>query len=51
MVCPPFPLYPFPNANTDQVDGSLWFYAPNKEAPVVFAFLFTVSMVLHAYQC
>ncbi|KAL2072120.1 hypothetical protein VTL71DRAFT_11463 [Oculimacula yallundae] len=33
------------------VDGSLWFYAPNKGAPVVFAFLFLVSGVWHAWQC
>ncbi|KAH8687655.1 RTA1 like protein-domain-containing protein [Tricladium varicosporioides] len=33
------------------VPGSLWFYAPNKGAPVVWAFLFSVSMVWHAYQC
>lgn len=33
------------------VDGSLWFYAPNKGAPVVFAFLFAVSMFWHVYQC
>jgi len=33
------------------VDGSLWFYAPNKGAPPVFAFLFAVSCGLHIYQC
>ena len=31
--------------------GSLWFYAPNKEAPPVWAFLFAVSGILHAWQC
>jgi hypothetical protein len=38
-------------ANRPLVDGSLWFYAPNKGAPVVFAFLFGVSMIWHGYQC
>jgi hypothetical protein len=38
-------------ADVPVVDGSLWFYAPNKEAPVVFALLFLVSGILHGYQC
>ncbi|KAH6721433.1 RTA1 like protein-domain-containing protein [Leptodontidium sp. 2 PMI_412] len=33
------------------VDGSLWFYAPNKVAPVIWAFLFLVSGIWHAWQC
>ncbi|CZT42610.1 related to Rtm1p [Rhynchosporium secalis] len=33
------------------VDGSLWFYAPNKGAPVIFAALFLVSGLWHAWQC
>ncbi|KAG9234237.1 hypothetical protein BJ875DRAFT_401497 [Amylocarpus encephaloides] len=33
------------------VPGSLWFYAPNKGAPVVWATLFAISMGMHAYQC
>jgi len=33
------------------VNGSLWFYAPNKVAPVVFAVLFAVSASCHIYQC
>jgi hypothetical protein len=33
------------------VDGSLWFYAPNKGAPVVFAVLFAISFGCHSYQC
>jgi len=33
------------------VDGSLWLYAPNKGAPPVWAFLFTVSGVMHGWQC
>ncbi|RDL32560.1 Uncharacterized protein BP5553_09016 [Venustampulla echinocandica] len=37
--------------NGQYVDGSLWFYAPNKAAPVVWAFLFSVSMGIHIYQC
>ncbi|KFX93044.1 hypothetical protein V490_05026 [Pseudogymnoascus sp. VKM F-3557] len=32
------------------VDGSLWYYAPNKAAPIVFTILFTISGVLHFYQ-
>lgn len=33
------------------VNGSLWFYAPNKGAPVVWAVLFAISGGTHAYQC
>ncbi|CAG8961299.1 hypothetical protein HYFRA_00013760 [Hymenoscyphus fraxineus] len=33
------------------VEGSLWYYAPNKVAPVIFAFLFSISMFWHFYQC
>ncbi|KFY72394.1 hypothetical protein V499_07481 [Pseudogymnoascus sp. VKM F-103] len=32
------------------VDGSLWYYAPNKIAPIVFTILFTLSGALHFYQ-
>ncbi|KAI9643521.1 hypothetical protein NHQ30_008140 [Ciborinia camelliae] len=32
------------------VDDSLYFYAPNKVAPVVFAVLVAISMVLHGYH-
>jgi succinate dehydrogenase hydrophobic anchor subunit len=38
-------------ANEYTVEGSLWFYAPNKAAPVVWAFLFLVSGLWHAWQC
>ncbi|KAG4411618.1 hypothetical protein IFR04_015252 [Cadophora malorum] len=38
-------------ADDVEVDGSLWFYAPNKGAPVVWAFLFLVSGLWHAWQC
>ncbi|TKA77324.1 hypothetical protein B0A49_02118 [Cryomyces minteri] len=31
--------------------GSLWFYAPDKVAPIVFATLFFASALLHMYQC
>jgi len=41
----------FTSANFHPVEGSYWFYAPNKGAPVVFAFLFAVSVVWHVYQC
>jgi len=33
------------------VDGSLYFYAPNKGAPIIFAFFFWVSFVIHVRQC
>lgn len=32
------------------MEGSLYFYAPNKGAPVVFAFFFWVSCVIHIWQ-
>lgn len=31
-------------------EGSLWFYAPNKGAPIAFAILFAVSGAIHLYQ-
>ncbi|KAL3438314.1 hypothetical protein BDV09DRAFT_160476 [Aspergillus tetrazonus] len=31
-------------------EGSIWFYAPNKGAPIAFAILFATSGVIHAYQ-
>ncbi|KAJ5760523.1 RTA-like protein [Penicillium odoratum] len=31
-------------------DGSLWFYAPNKGAPIAFAILFAISGAIHFYQ-
>ncbi|OJD31920.1 rta1 domain protein [Diplodia corticola] len=31
--------------------GSLWYYAPSKAAPVVFIILFLVSGLVHLYQC
>ncbi|TVY58985.1 hypothetical protein LSUE1_G008720, partial [Lachnellula suecica] len=37
--------------NGQYVDGSLWFYAPNKAAPVVFALAFLISGLIHTYQC
>jgi hypothetical protein len=30
--------------------GSVWFYAPNKAAPILFMILFSLSGALHAYQ-
>ncbi|CAI6333981.1 unnamed protein product [Periconia digitata] len=30
--------------------GSIWFYAPNKVAPIVFIVLFFISGILHAWQ-
>ncbi|KAE9369682.1 hypothetical protein N431DRAFT_380968 [Stipitochalara longipes BDJ] len=37
--------------NGQYVNGSLWFYAPNKGAPVVWALLFLFSGITHAWQC
>ncbi len=34
-----------------QVDGSIWFYAPNKAAPVFFAAAFAGSTLCHIWQC
>lgn len=31
-------------------DGSLWYYAPNKGAPIAFAVLFAISGIIHIYQ-
>lgn len=33
------------------VDGSIYFYAPNKGAPIFFAIAFAASGLYHAYQC
>jgi membrane protein DedA with SNARE-associated domain len=35
---------------TQYVDGSLYYYAPNKVAPIVFSVLFCLSGLLHFYQ-
>lgn len=43
-----------PNANTTHtflVDHSLYFYAPNKAAPVFFAVAYAVSGLVHLWQC
>ncbi|PMD38786.1 hypothetical protein L207DRAFT_490473 [Hyaloscypha variabilis F] len=32
------------------VEGSLYYYAPNKEAPILFAVLFLISFVFHVRQ-
>ncbi|KIY73550.1 hypothetical protein CYLTODRAFT_386713 [Cylindrobasidium torrendii FP15055 ss-10] len=32
-------------------EGSYWYYAPNKVAPIVFAAFFLISAIVHAYQC
>ncbi|KAF2660167.1 hypothetical protein K491DRAFT_649702 [Lophiostoma macrostomum CBS 122681] len=34
----------------DYSPGSVWYYAPNKAAPIVFIILFFISGVLHAWQ-
>ena len=33
------------------VPGSIWFYAPNKGAPVTWTFFFAVSCAVHIWQC
>ncbi|OAQ72782.1 RTA1 domain-containing protein [Pochonia chlamydosporia 170] len=33
------------------VDGSAWFYEPNKIAPIVFTVAFGISTILHFWQC
>ncbi|KAK0750468.1 hypothetical protein B0T18DRAFT_488104 [Schizothecium vesticola] len=35
----------------EYVKGSLYFYAPNKGAPIFFAVAFAASGLYHAYQC
>jgi hypothetical protein len=32
------------------VDGSIYYYAPNKVAPVIFTVLFFSSGMIHFYQ-
>ncbi|KAL2852712.1 hypothetical protein BJX68DRAFT_57427 [Aspergillus pseudodeflectus] len=32
-------------------EGSIWYYAPNKGAPIAFAILFAMSGIWHGYQC
>lgn len=34
----------------DYSPASVWFYAPNKAAPIVFIILFSISGVLHIWQ-
>lgn len=36
---------------SDLVQGSVYFYAPNKGAPVFFAVAFALSGCFHTYQC
>ncbi|KAL0936935.1 RTA1 domain-containing protein [Colletotrichum truncatum] len=35
----------------DAADGSVWFYDPNKIAPIVFAAIFGASGLAYAWQC
>lgn len=35
---------------TETVEGSVWFYQPNKIAPPIFAALFMATALVHAYQ-
>lgn len=30
---------------------SLYVYAPNKEAPIIFAVLYAISTAMHIWQC
>lgn len=41
----------FPACSYYIVYGSLFVYAPNKVAPIVFAVLYGLSAVGHLYQC
>ncbi|KAF1944921.1 hypothetical protein EJ02DRAFT_452010 [Clathrospora elynae] len=34
----------------DWSPGSVWYYAPNKAAPIVFIILFSISGALHAWK-
>ncbi|KAF9639755.1 putative rta1 domain protein [Lasiodiplodia theobromae] len=34
-----------------RVEGSMWYYAPDKAAAIVFMILFLLSGVVHLYQC
>lgn len=34
----------------DYSPGSVWYYAPNKAAPIVFIILFLISGAGHTYQ-
>ena len=34
----------------DYSPGSVWYYAPNKAAPILFIILFAISGTIHAYQ-
>jgi hypothetical protein len=34
----------------DYSPGSVWYYGPNKAAPIVFIILFFISGALHAWQ-
>lgn len=34
----------------DRAEGSIWYYAPNKGAPVFFAAAFAASAIWHARQ-
>ncbi|KAJ5492935.1 hypothetical protein N7539_001681 [Penicillium diatomitis] len=36
--------------NYSPENGSLWYYAPDKGAPIVFALLFAISEIVHLYQ-
>jgi len=33
------------------VQGSYWYYAPNKGAPIAFAIFFLISGLVHVWQC
>lgn len=54
MPCPLFWLINTKDLTANKlgiVDGSIWFYAPNKVAPVVFAVAFAASGAYHTWQC
>ncbi|KAH6684156.1 RTA1 like protein-domain-containing protein [Halenospora varia] len=35
----------------EYVDGSIWFYAPNKVLPIIWAIFFGFSSITHIWQC
>lgn len=51
LVSPSYRVPQYESDSHSSVPGSLFVYAPNKAAPVVFAILFGISAVGHIWQC